>query len=149
MLYVLRTARTGMHLLRTGELVTDLTALTPLYGPDIADLRQRKQTGERATLTTEELEPWKLELERAVRDLEIAVSTSMLPVEPPPAAVAALDDWLRDLRKVKLVSPSEPSGERTKMTHGVRGREGGSGSVRLAHLTQARWTRGWLLRWRA
>lgn len=98
-LYVLRTARTGMHLLRTGELVTDLTALTPLYGPDIDDLRQRKQTGERATLTTEELAPWRVELERAVRDLEIAVSTSMLPVEPPPAAVADLDDWLRDLRK--------------------------------------------------
>jgi predicted nucleotidyltransferase len=97
-LYVLRTARTGMHLLRTGELVTDLTALTPLYGPDIDDLRRRKQTGERATLTAGEMETWGVELDRAIRDLGLAVSTSMLPAEPPPAAVAALEDWLRETR---------------------------------------------------
>ena len=46
---MLRTRAPGMHLLRAGELVADLTALTPLYGPDIADLRQRERTGERAT----------------------------------------------------------------------------------------------------
>lgn len=97
-LYVLRTARTGMHLLRTGELVTDLTALTPLYGPDIDDLRRRKQTGERATLSADELATWEVEMDRAIRDLGLASTTSMLPPDPPPAAVAALDDWLRETR---------------------------------------------------
>jgi len=97
-LYVLRTARTGMHLLRTGELVTDLTALTPLYGPDIGELRARKQTGERVALSEAEMAAWRLELERAVRDLDLAVSTSMLPAEPPAAAVTALEDWLRETR---------------------------------------------------
>lgn len=97
-LYVLRTARTGMHLLRTGELVTDLTVLTPLYGPDISDLRQRKQTGERALLTPEEMAMWTVELDRAVRDLGLAVTTSMLPPDPSPESVAALDEWLRATR---------------------------------------------------
>lgn len=98
-LYVLRTARTGMHLLRTGELVTDLTALTPLYGPAIDDLRARKQSGERAALDASEMARWQVELDRAVRDLDLAVATSMLPAEPPPAAVAALDAWLRETRR--------------------------------------------------
>jgi hypothetical protein len=98
-LYVLRTARTGMHLLRTGELVTDLTALTPLYGPDIDDLRARKQSGERAALTADEMASWQVELDRAVRDLELAVTTSMLPPEPPAESVAALEAWLRETRR--------------------------------------------------
>ncbi len=98
-LYVLRTARTGLHLLKTGELVTDLNQLVPIYGPDIADLKARKQTGERTTLTTEELGHWRGELDRAVRDLDAAVATSVLPDEPTGESIAALEDWLRTTRR--------------------------------------------------
>lgn len=98
-LYVLRTARTGLHLLRTGALVTDLTALTPLYGPDVGELVARKRTGERVALTGDELTRWLGELTAAVADLDRAVATSVLPPEPPADAVAALDAWLRDLRR--------------------------------------------------
>ena len=98
-LYVLRTARTGLHLLRTGELVTDLTALTPSYGPDVAELIARKQTAERAALSADELARWDGELTRALAELEAAAETSPLPPEPPAAAASALDAWLRDVRR--------------------------------------------------
>lgn len=46
MLYSLRVALTGLHLLRTGELVGDLAALGPLYGwPEVAELIDAKRTG--------------------------------------------------------------------------------------------------------
>jgi predicted nucleotidyltransferase len=97
-LYVLRTARTGMHLLRTGELVTDLNVLAAAYGPDIADLKVRKLTGERAALSTDELGHWRGILDRAMADLNGAVVTSVLPDEPTAASIAALEDWLKQTR---------------------------------------------------
>jgi predicted nucleotidyltransferase len=97
-LYVLRTARTGMHLLRTGELVTDLNVLAASYGPDIADLKVRKLTGERAALSTDELGHWRGILDRAMADLNGAVVTSVLPDEPTAASIAALEDWLKQTR---------------------------------------------------
>ncbi len=98
-LYVLRTARTGLHLLRTGELVTDLTALTPSYGPEIEELLLRKRTGERAHLDGAEFERWRTVMLDVLTDLDRAVGTSVLPDEPPAAAVAALDAWLRATRQ--------------------------------------------------
>ena len=98
-LYVLRTARTGLHLLRAGELVTDLTVLAPRYGPDVAELCARKRTGERVALSGDELTRWHGELTRAVTELDDAVAASVLPDEPPAAAVAALDAWLRETRR--------------------------------------------------
>ena len=98
-LYVLRTARTGLHLLRTGELITDLTALTPIYGPNIDDLLARKRTGERVALAGDELDGWRGAMTAAMAELDGAVASSVLPDEPPPAAVAAIDDWLRETRK--------------------------------------------------
>ncbi len=98
-LYVLRTARTGLHLLRTGELVTDLTALAPSYGPAIDDLLARKRTGERSTLDGGELARWQTVMASALDELDRAVATSVLPEEPPAAAIADLDAWLRATRK--------------------------------------------------
>lgn len=98
-LYVLRTARTGLHLLRTGALVTDLTRLTPIYGPDVDALIARKRTGERSALSGDELARWLGELRGAIADLDRAVATSVLPDEPPAPAVAAIDDWLRATRR--------------------------------------------------
>lgn len=98
-LYVLRTARTGLHLLRTGELVTDLTALTPTYGPDIDDLLARKRTGERVGLDSDELARWRGVMAAVLAELDGAVGTSVLPDEPPAPAVAAIDAWLRATRQ--------------------------------------------------
>jgi predicted nucleotidyltransferase len=98
-LYVLRTARTGLHLLRTGLLVTDLTALAPIYGPDLEELLARKRTGERSALDGDELAGWQGAMTAAIDELDRAVGGSVLPDEPPAAAVAAVDDWLRAVRK--------------------------------------------------
>lgn len=98
-LYVLRTARTGLHLLRTGALETDLTRLTPSYGPDLDELLARKRTGEKSPLAGDELDRWRGAMAAAVAELDGAVATSVLPDEPPAAAVAALDAWLRATRK--------------------------------------------------
>lgn len=98
-LYVLRTARTGYHLLRTGELVTDLNVLAAEYGPDIGDLKARKQSGERAALTNDELGHWRGVLDRAIADMGGAVITSVLPEEPTGESIAALEDWLKQTRK--------------------------------------------------
>jgi uncharacterized protein len=51
LLYVLRTALTGIHLLETGELEPDLTRLMAAYGlPDAVSLVARKRAGERVSL---------------------------------------------------------------------------------------------------
>lgn len=39
------------------------------------------------------------QLVAAIAAIDAAWSTSALPPEPPPAAVTALDAWLRDIRK--------------------------------------------------
>ncbi len=98
-LYVLRTARTGLHLLRTGALVTDLTTLVPSYGPDIDELLSRKRTGEKSALAGAELDRWRGVMDAAVAELDGAVASSVLPDEPSAAATAALDGWLRATRR--------------------------------------------------
>lgn len=97
-LYVLRTACTGRHLLETGELETDLTRLAPTYGLDVSELCARKRTGERVPLTGSDLAHWREALGAAVAAVDAAVTRSALPVDAPIAAVADLDAWLRDVR---------------------------------------------------
>ncbi len=97
-LYVLRTACTGRHLLETGELETDLTRLAPTYGLDVSELCARKRTGERVPLTGGDLAHWRDALGAAVAAVDAAVTRSALPVDAPIAAVADLDAWLRDVR---------------------------------------------------
>lgn len=94
LLYVLRTALTGRHLLATGELETDLTALAPRYQLAVAPLVAIKLTGERIGLDEPERVAWRAVAVAAVAALERAVGDSPLPPEPPPEAVAALDAWL-------------------------------------------------------
>lgn len=100
-LYVLRTACTGRHLLATGELETDLTRLAPGFGLAIDDLCARKRTGERVAMTGGELAHWRGALQAAVAAVDAAIATSPLPSEPSAAAIADLDAWLRDVRRAR------------------------------------------------
>ena len=100
-LYVLRTACTGRHLLETGRLETDLTRLAPGYRLDIGELIARKRTGERVALAGAELDHWRAALTSAVAAVDAAAATSPLPAEPTAAAVADLDAWLRDVRRAR------------------------------------------------
>ncbi len=96
-LYVLRTALTGSHLLRTGEMVVDLTRLLDRYGfEDARELALAKTRGERVELDAGERDRWLGEAQRALALLEPALAESVLPEEPPNRD--ELEDWLLDLR---------------------------------------------------
>lgn len=97
-LYVLRTALTGTHLLATGELVTDLCALMDDHGFGQArELLEIKRTGERAPLPETVATRWLAELDRVFEILDDARARSVLPDEAP--NVAELDAWLIALRR--------------------------------------------------
>lgn len=96
-LYVVRTAATGRCLLATGVLETDVSRLTD-YTPDLAELISIKQTGEQKQLEPAHAAAWRDRLVEAVAAVDRGWPTSMLPAEPPPEAIAALDAWLRDVR---------------------------------------------------
>ncbi|MBZ4332734.1 DNA polymerase beta superfamily protein [Corallococcus sp. AS-1-12] len=100
LLYVLRTTLTGTHALRTGEVETDVTGLLEPYGSGEARaLVERKRSGERIELTDALSEQWRGEVTRAFAVLDAADAASVLPLEPPPPAVAALEAWMLDVRR--------------------------------------------------
>lgn len=98
-LYVLRTAATGRHLLARGELVTDVAHLGAFLPEGTDELLERKRSGERAALAPEEAAAWRGRLAAAIAAVDAAVEGSVLPPEPPEPAVAALEAWLRDVRR--------------------------------------------------
>ena len=92
-LYILRTALTGIHLLRTGELVIDVRAL--LDDHDFADARQlieQKRAGERVTLAPADRARWLSRLGALFDTLDDARRRSVLPEDP--ADPRALHHWL-------------------------------------------------------
>ena len=97
LLYVLRTALTGTHLLRTGRLVTDVNELFDDHGlPDARELVVRKRAGERTPLDGDVLRVWLARLDALFAALDAARDASPLPDEAPNAA--ELDAWLVDAR---------------------------------------------------
>jgi uncharacterized protein len=98
-LYVLRTTATGRHLLATGELVTDLTRLRALAPPELDELLAIKLRGEQTPLPPEQAAALRDQLVAAIEAVGAAWPTSVLPPEPPPEAIAAVDAWLRDVRR--------------------------------------------------
>jgi predicted nucleotidyltransferase len=99
-LYVLRTALTGTHLLHTGEVITDLSVLAePYQFADAVDLIAAKRAGERAPMTPDAWAHWRAELDRALATLEAAMRASKLPAEPPEQAILAIEAWLVQLRR--------------------------------------------------
>jgi predicted nucleotidyltransferase len=98
LLYVLRTALTGAHVLRTGEIVTDLGRHLDAYGFSAArELIEQKKRGERIDLAVEMSERWQKEAGRVFTVLDEALAASPLPEEP--RNLDALDDWLLRLRQ--------------------------------------------------
>jgi uncharacterized protein len=98
-LYVLRTAATGRHMLARGEVETDVARLADYIPREIDELIRIKQTAERAQLGAEEALGWRARLLAAIDAVDRAWPTSVLPPEPPADAIAAVDAWLRDVRR--------------------------------------------------
>lgn len=101
LLYVLRTALTGTHLLRTGELETDLGVLADAYElRDARELIAAKRAGERTAADPALLEAWRPKVDAALGRLDAARERSVLPEEP--RNVAAIEAWLIALRRARF-----------------------------------------------
>jgi hypothetical protein len=97
LLYVFRTALTGVHLLRAGEVEPDLPRLLERYPrfARVAELVARKRAGtEKVTL--EDDAPWLPLVAEVHAALDEAHATSKLPDAP--AAAEALSAWVVDVR---------------------------------------------------
>lgn len=97
-LYVLRTAATGRHLMAHGEVITDIARLVAFVPAEIAELVAIKQRGEQSQLDSAHAMEWRDRLTAAIAAVGAAWPSSILPEEPPAAAIAAADAWLRELR---------------------------------------------------
>ncbi len=101
LLYVLRTTLTGTHLLRSGELVTDVALLLDEHGLGAArELIERKRAGERTPLDQATAERWLPEVQRSFEALDAAEAGSPLPLEP--GNGEELDAWLVEARRARL-----------------------------------------------
>jgi uncharacterized protein len=98
-LYVLRTAATGRCLLERGVLETDVARLADLIPAEISELMAIKRVGERQALEPAHADVWRTRLAAAIEAVNAAWASSVLPVDPPHEAVAALDTWLREVRR--------------------------------------------------
>ncbi len=98
LLYVLRTALTGIHLLEAGELEADLTRLMTEYGvPEAAALVERKKAGERVALAPEVVDAWRPQVEGLFARLDAAEKESKLPEHP--TNEDELRNWLLSVRR--------------------------------------------------
>jgi len=101
LLYVLRTAITGTHLLRSGEMEADLTRLLDAYAlRDAAELVQAKKAGERVAAEPALLERFRPTVVRVLEGLDAARDASVLPEDPPNAA--DLEAWLVEVRRQRF-----------------------------------------------
>jgi predicted nucleotidyltransferase len=100
-LYVLRTALTGIHALATGRIVTDVNQLLDEYGfAAAAELIVAKRAGERVVLDVALRERWRREVERALALLDETLARSPLP--PEPRNRVALEAWLLEVRRTRF-----------------------------------------------
>jgi predicted nucleotidyltransferase len=101
LLYVLRTALTGTHLLATGRLVTDLPQLMDAHGfADAASLLEVKRTGERAPLPAPLAAVWLARAQQVFPLLEAARDASVLPEEP--SNEEEMEAWLVEERRKRF-----------------------------------------------
>jgi uncharacterized protein len=96
LLYAYRTVLTGIHLMRTGEVVPHLPTLNDVFRlAFIPELIERKQSAEFGSLTAVDLDLHRRELDRLEAELEAAHAVSTLPESGP---FAELDQFLVELR---------------------------------------------------
>jgi predicted nucleotidyltransferase len=102
LLYAYRVALTGIHLLRTGELIADLRELAPRLGyPDALALVKVKVEGAEKGAVDPEIDARHRAAWPALEaDLQAALERSPLPEEA--ANEAACEAWLVDLRCARL-----------------------------------------------
>lgn len=100
LLYVIRTSMTGIHVLRTGEILTDVTHLMDEYSlMGVQELVEQKRRGELSELPETLAEAWRHRVEEFFLRLDASVSDALLPPEPSPKSAQALEVWLLDLRR--------------------------------------------------
>ncbi|HEU0036081.1 MAG TPA: nucleotidyltransferase domain-containing protein [Kofleriaceae bacterium] len=98
-LYVLRTAATGRWLLLRGELHTDVQRLAEMLPRELDELLAIKRQGERQTLEPAHAAEWRVRLVSAIDAIDDAWPKSVLPTDAPLDAIAAVDRWLREVRR--------------------------------------------------
>jgi hypothetical protein len=83
LLYAYRVALTGIHLLLTGELVTNVVSIHEEYEcPNVIELVHRKRSREKGTILETDEPRYLADLTRLEQVLEEAVSRSVLPEDP-------------------------------------------------------------------
>ena len=103
LLYSVRVALTGIHLLRTGEVQAHLPTLAEEYAiPGVEPVIAFKRAeGEKAQLTAEAAEPLRTRWPQLESRLGEALDTSTLP--PEPEGRDAADAWLVEVRRRDLL----------------------------------------------
>jgi hypothetical protein len=97
-LYVLRTALTGAHLLGTGQLVVDIRELLDDYGfGDARELIEIKLAGERTALAPGDADRWSGKLEEVMALLDRSRDESPLPERADDTE--ELESWLLEVRR--------------------------------------------------
>ncbi|HTI71278.1 MAG TPA: nucleotidyltransferase domain-containing protein [Candidatus Limnocylindria bacterium] len=99
LLYVFRVLLTGIHLMRTGRVESNLVTLNQEEGLGyIPDLIDRKTRGENTTLAETDVQFFESEYERLRQKLQSAQDATQLPDAPAEAVRAAINDLLIRLR---------------------------------------------------
>jgi predicted nucleotidyltransferase len=108
LLYVYRVLLTGIHLMRTGEIESNLVTLNRAANLScIPELIQRKMTGENSTLTDADVAFHEKEYQRLRVELQTAHDQSALPEMPDEKARAALNDLLVRIRINGISRPAD------------------------------------------
>ncbi|NVB37908.1 nucleotidyltransferase domain-containing protein [Pseudenhygromyxa sp. WMMC2535] len=105
LLYVLRTTTTGAHLLESGEVIPDLSALWERYElPEVPELIGLKREAEKGVLPSEVWTMARVEalMTRAFSRLDRALEASKLPEHPSEDDQAAMERWLIERRLASL-----------------------------------------------
>lgn len=102
LLYAYRVLLSGIHLMRAGEVIANITLLNELFAlPQVTDLVARKRQGaEKMPLLPEEIKIHDQHLDRLEAELEQAFIDSKLPNEA--TSVAALNDLVVRLRLARV-----------------------------------------------
>ena len=110
LLYVYRVLLTGIHLMRTGRIEANLITLNEGFRlPYLAELIERKTSGENTTLSDADIGFHEKEYQRLRGELQAAHDTSRLPESPSEETRKALNDLLVRVRLKSFQPAAEAS----------------------------------------